>query len=173
MFLIDTNVLSHLKKARRNPNVEAWLADQPNYAIPFSTLLEIKQGILELEKYAPDRATDLQSWFDAILKSDFYFPPINEQVALTLANLYCCGPLKPLWQPQSGKKKPGQDLFIAAVAIVHDLPIATLDVTDFVRIDQYFTLPGVYHPGFKTWLVDRRGRLEDHDESAMVSGGKR
>jgi predicted nucleic acid-binding protein len=154
--LIDTNVLSHAKKAKRNANLEAWFSTQSQVAIPFSALLEIQQGILELEKQAPDRANDLQVWLDAVLRSDFHFPAVNEQVALTLARLYCCGPLKPLWQPQTARKKPGQDLFIAAIAIVHDLPIATLDMTDFVRINHYFKLPGVYHPAFDTWLVPRK-----------------
>ncbi|MCA1371405.1 hypothetical protein I6F15_29305 [Bradyrhizobium sp. BRP14] len=56
-------------------------------------------------------------------------------------------PLTHLWyaNPNADKRKPGQDLFIAAISIVYDFPVATLNVRNFEQIDGYFPLPGVYN----------------------------
>ncbi|WP_276120181.1 PIN domain-containing protein [Pararhizobium qamdonense] len=154
MFLIDTNVLSHAQKPKQNPTIREWFSRQDSLAIPFPVLLEIQQGIVELGKRQPDRAADLSGWLDTVLASDFVYPTITPAVARVLAEMNCCNALRGLWQTNGSKeKKPGQDLFIAAIAIIHNLPIATCDVDDFVLINDFFPLPGVYNPAFNMWLV--------------------
>lgn len=134
--------------------MEAWLATQEEMAIPFPALLEVQQGIHMVRQANPTKARELQAWIDGILRGDYVYPPITEKVALTLATLNTFGPLKTLWRIDSEKKMPGQDLFVAAISIVHRIPIATLDTMDFLMIDRYFPLPGVYNPAFGSWLVD-------------------
>jgi predicted nucleic acid-binding protein len=157
MFLLDTSVLSHAQYSRQHPAVAAWLEEQVSVAIPFPVLLEVHQGILEVGFTQPDLAAELIIWLEGVLSMDHEYPEINPEVARVLATLYCCEPLRHLWytNPENTKKKkPGQDLFIAAVSITHHMPIATLNTKDFVLIDRYHKLPGAYNPAFSSWIVE-------------------
>lgn len=130
MFLLDTSVISHARYSRQHPAVGAWLEEQESIAIPFPALLEVQQGIIEVGDTQPDLASELLNWLRGLLSMDHHYPEINPEVARVLALLYCCEPLRHLWytNPENTKKrKPGQDLFIAAVSIAHQLPIATLN----------------------------------------------
>ena len=52
MFLLDTNVISELRKPQADPNVVAWARNVPAYRLYISaiTLLEIETGILRLQR---------------------------------------------------------------------------------------------------------------------------
>ncbi len=159
-FLLDTNVLSEAQFQRPHPAVSAWLSNQDSLAIPFPALLEIENGIV---RATPERARRLRAWVDELLKSDFIFPDINADVSRQLAQLQHCAALKHLWMPNPGsKKQPSQDLFIAAIAIVHSMPIATMDTSDFELINIFFPLPGLFNPLTSEWSVDVRRKWASH-----------
>jgi predicted nucleic acid-binding protein len=155
IFLLDTNVISEAQKAKPNPIVAEWLRQQKQVAIPFPVLVEIERGIIAVSPNNPIKGRELRSWMDGLLATDFVCPRDSPQVAKALGSMYCCSSLKNLWytEPQSNKQRPGQDLFIAAVAVAYTLPIATLNLRDFEQIDRYFPLPGVYNPLTATWVV--------------------
>lgn len=156
MFLLDTNILSDARKPKPPLELKNWLRSQAEIAIPFPAILEIEQGIEEIRRTKPEKADELRAWLDGVLAGRHYYPAITAEVARLLAQMYCCRPLKNLWYtlPESKKeKKPGQDLFIAAVAIVHSLPIATSNTPDFVQINRYFPIPGVFAPLSQEWTV--------------------
>lgn len=158
MFLLDTSVLSQAQYKKAHPSVTNWLSEQDELAIPFPALVEIQQGIVDIGASHPGLAAEIMAWLDELLQWDFQYPEINHEVAKTLAKLQCCEPLNHLWytNPENPRKrKPGQDLFIAAVSIVHELPIATLNGKDFALIARYFALPGVYNPAFSMWVVEQ------------------
>lgn len=137
---------------KQNPVVRRWFESQEALAIPFPVILEIQRGIISVGKTHPHRAAELELWLKAILHTDFYYPVVTTDVAAVMAEMYCCGPLKNLWYMGKGSPTaPGQDLFIAAIAIAHRLPIATLDWQDYLLIDRYFPLPGLYNPAFEAW----------------------
>ncbi|KQS75177.1 hypothetical protein ASG25_20675 [Rhizobium sp. Leaf384] len=171
MFLLDTNVLSHASKPAKKQNhvISNWLKNQASIAIPFPVLLEIQQGIIEVGKEQPVKATALTQWLDHILEGEYHYPEATPAVARTLAEMNCCRPLKHLWyvNEQAKDKKPGMDLFIAAMSIVHDIPIATLDVWDFVCINKFFPLPGLYDPSGDTWIIVKGA--EDQFQRDMVN----
>ena len=172
MFLLDTSVLSHARYSRQHPAVGAWLEEQESIAIPFPALLEVQQGIIEVGTTQPDLASELLIWLKGLLSIDHYYPEINPEVARVLAMLYCCEPLRHLWytNPEnSKKKKPGQDLFIAAVSIAHNIPIATLNNKDFALIDRHHRLPGAYNPAFSFWIVVPPEARQAHAESRKVA----
>ncbi|MBB3979745.1 hypothetical protein GGQ64_004990 [Rhizobium azooxidifex] len=155
MFLLDTNIICDARKPKPPPALKSWLRSQDEIAIPFPAMLEIEQGIAELRKTNPLKAQELRDWMDSVLAGRHYYPAINSDVARILAEMYCCRPLKNLWYIETGKKekKPGQDLFVAAIAICHSLPIATSDTYDFVLINRHFPLPGVFSPMAQEWAV--------------------
>ncbi|MCY1226038.1 hypothetical protein D9M68_227130 [compost metagenome] len=154
LFLLDTNVISNAQKKQPQPDLAAWLKKQSRLAIPFPVILEIEKGIVEVSPNNPEKAAELRRWLDALLETNFIYPEITPGVARQLAVMQCCRPLKHLWRtdPRSKERMPGQDLFIAAISIVHDIPIATIDRHDFLLIDHYFPLPGLYDPIGDIWL---------------------
>lgn len=154
-FLVDTNVISNAQKKKPHPTLAAWLAGKNRLAIPFPVILEIERGIAEVSISKPQRAAELRRWLDDLFQLPFVYPEITPQVARNLAAMQCCRHLEYLWRvdSRSKTKKPGQDLFIAAVSLTHKIPLATLDWRDFMRIHRYFPLPGLYHPIRDIWLV--------------------
>jgi predicted nucleic acid-binding protein len=158
IFLLDTNVISNSSKTSPLPAVSKWLERQPRLAIPFGAILEVETGIAELWPVDPVRARKLTDWIDGLLRTSFYCPPYTPAVARLVAKLYCCRPLRKLWYPEEDKK-PGQDLFIAAISIVYEMPIATMNHGDFVQINKFQPLPGVYNPNHQTWPVPRTRKI--------------
>ena len=64
MLILDTNVLSALRRPERSPAVAAWLARQDDTALYLSvvTLGEIERGIVRQESQNPPFARDLRDW---------------------------------------------------------------------------------------------------------------
>lgn len=153
IFLLDTNVISNASKRVPHPRVAAWLAAQETVAIPFAALVEMECGISEKNRTDPKKAAALWTWLDDILQTRFEYPALTPPVARILGRMMCCRDLTHLWISSSERKRPGQDLTIAAMAIIYGMPIATLDTGDFAHINRYFTLPGVFNPAFSSWAV--------------------
>lgn len=126
MYLIDTNVISELrKKAKANPGVIEFFrqADQQRFALYLSviTVGEIRRGI-ELIRYRADdhQAMALQEWLEAVLDqyrdSVLDFTEIEAQV---------WGKLR-VPHPENAIDKQ-----IAATALTHDLILVTRNTDDF------------------------------------------
>ena len=66
MYVIDTNVLSALRRPERAPQVASWLQGKPEADLFLSviTLGEIERGIQPQRRRDPDFARDLQLWLD-------------------------------------------------------------------------------------------------------------
>ncbi len=168
IFLLDTNVVSDSSKIAPMPAVAAWLKRQKHLALSFPVILEVETGIADLWEVDRQRAEKLLEWFNGVLAAEYHRPTATPQVARLLAKLYCCPPLKRHWQPAKEGKKPGQDLFIAALSVVHDMPIATLDHRDFVHINAHCPLPGVYNPHLDLWAVPLRCSGTRHTNAARL-----
>jgi predicted nucleic acid-binding protein len=127
MYLLDTNVVSELRKAktgRIDPNVSAWASQLAAASLFISaiTVLEIDQGILLLQRRDTDQAAVLQRWFDSHVLTAFAgrVLAIDTPVARCRARLH-------VPNPQSER-----DALIAATALVHGMTVVTRNVTDFV-----------------------------------------
>jgi len=126
MFLLDTNVVSELRKAgsgKADPNVVAWLSarDAVTCYVSAVTLMELDLGILLMERRDPAQGARLRVWMEDHVLPEFSERtiPIDRAVALACARLHVPDP------------RPERDAFIAASALVHGMTIVTRNVADF------------------------------------------
>ncbi len=126
MFLLDTNVLSELRKAgdgKADANVVAWLSsmDATTFYLSAVTLMEIELGIFRIERRDPAQGAKLRAWMDQHILPEFADRtlPVDTAVALRCA---------PLHVPDS---RPERDAFIAATALAHGMTVVTRNVADF------------------------------------------
>lgn len=122
MLILDTNVLSALRRPERSPAVLAWLSRQREDALYLSviTLGEIERGITRQEVQNPPFAQNLRDW-------------LNRTVMLFSDRLLPFGPDEArIWGRLSARiGHAGADLLIAATALAHDATVVTGNVTDF------------------------------------------
>jgi toxin FitB len=130
-WLLDTNVVSELRKPRCDPRVRQWADARPPMALFLSTvtIAEVRFGI---ERLSPDKLLRqrLQAWLTHELRPWFAdrLLEIDEEVILTWRR-----------QVESGRARnytfSQPDLFIAATAVVHDLCVATRNIGDFIEAE--------------------------------------
>ena len=124
MYLLDTNVVSELRKANRaDRNVRAWACGVPTASLFLSviSLLEIETGILLVERRDPPQAALLRAWLD-----DRVLPAFSERILVVdIAVARCCAKL------HVPDRCSDRDALIAATALVHGLTVATRNVGDF------------------------------------------
>jgi predicted nucleic acid-binding protein len=127
-WLLDTNILSELRRPTPEPKVVAFIAAQPIDLLLISTvtLAEIRFGI---ERVAdPTRRTDLNDWLTHKVRPMFAgrVLPISEDVMFKWRLLV-----------DEGRKTrhtfSQPDLIIAATGLHYGLTIVTRDTTDYAR----------------------------------------
>jgi hypothetical protein len=127
-WLLDTNVLSELRRLRPEPKVVGFIAGQPLSEIYISavTLAEIRFGI-ELVK-EPKRRAELNEWLTNRVRPMFdqRVLPITEDTMLQWRLLVEEG-------RKTGHTFSQPDLIIAATAIQHGLTVVTRDRSDYDR----------------------------------------
>jgi predicted nucleic acid-binding protein len=124
-FLLDTNVISEIRKRERaHPNVAKWVAQTPVKDIGTSVLVlaEIRRGIELKRRRDPVQAQGLDRWF-ARMRSRLgdRVLPIDEPIAEAWARLGVPDPL------------PLIDGLLAATAKVHALTLVTRNTADIAR----------------------------------------
>lgn len=121
-FLLDTNVLSELRKGSRcKPRVAAWFQAAGNdLFVSVLVLGEIRNGIERIRGRDPAQAQALSLWLAEITRHySARILPIDLAVADSWGQL------------RSGRGVPAIDGLMAATAIVHGLTIVTNNVKDF------------------------------------------
>ncbi|WP_413992968.1 type II toxin-antitoxin system VapC family toxin [Labrys okinawensis] len=125
MFLIDTNVLSALRRPdKADPTFKGWVQATPPGEMYLSVLsvYEVKFGALRVARRDPRQGSDLNRWIEKfVLKvfADRIFD-VSMNIALRCAALHVPDP------------RPVTDSLIAATALEHRLVIATRNVSDFL-----------------------------------------
>jgi toxin FitB len=124
MFLLDTNVVSELRRpARSDPEVRSWADNTPAelYALSVVTVQELERGTLLMERRDAAQGAILRRWLEAevLARLASRILPIEVAVARRCAQLHVPDP------------RPERDALIAATALVHDLIIVTRNETDF------------------------------------------
>ena len=121
-FLLDTNVVSELRKRSANARVTAWASGlaKRNAFMSVVTVREIEAGVLLVARRDRDQGDLLQSWLDdVLLRYADRILPIDLAVARRAARLHVPDP------------RPERDALIAATALVHGLTVATRNTADF------------------------------------------
>ncbi len=129
MYLLDTNVISELRKAgdrNADANVMAWFdgLDAGTFYLSVITLMELEHGILLIERRDTPQATRLRGWMQNHVLPEFSKRtlPVDAPVALRCARLHV------------PDRRPERDALIAATALVHGMMLVTRNLADFQPI---------------------------------------
>jgi len=122
MYLLDTDVISELRRRRRNRNVVAWISNvsAADLFLSVMTIGEIELGIARQRVRNPSFAKDLADWLEVTLRAyEERILPLTVGIARRWGRLAA----------QLGNKQ--LDLAIAATALEHGLTVVTRNVSDF------------------------------------------
>ena len=122
MFLLDTDVLSALRKRERDANVLAWMAAQRTADLYLNVVSvgEVERGIARQQRRDPAFARDLALWLDSVLA--LYGGHI---LPIDVATARRCGRLSDALGHESS------DLLVAVTALEHGLTVATGNVRHY------------------------------------------
>ena len=125
VYLLDTNVVSELRKPRPSTKVVAWLEsrEDPDLHLSAVTIGELQAGIEVTRTQDPAKAEELEAWADQV--ADSY-----NVLAMDAA---CFRRWARLMHRRSGTVY--EDAMIAATALVHNLTVVTRNVRDFSRFN--------------------------------------
>lgn len=126
MLLLDTNVVSELRKVRAgkaDPHVAAWSRTVTGASLYLSVIVvqELEIGTLQIERRDPAQGALLRAWLEEHVLSSFAdrILPVDTIVARRSAVLHVPDP------------RPYRDGLIAATALAHSMTLVTRNAADF------------------------------------------
>jgi len=126
MYILDTNVVSELRKAKdgkADKNVTAWATSIPPAKLFLSviTILELETGTLLAERRDKKQGAMLRAWLDGHVLPAFAgrILSIDTAIAQRCARLHVPHP------------RADRDALIAATALVHGMMVVTRNTADF------------------------------------------
>jgi predicted nucleic acid-binding protein len=127
MFLLDTNVISELRRPERaNKNVVAWASTIPaaSFFLSAISILEVELGTLKIARRDAAQGAILRAWIDEQLLPRFEgrILAFDTAVAQRCARLHV------------PDRRAERDALIAATAMVHSLTVVTRNIADFKSI---------------------------------------
>ena len=137
MFLLDTNIVSELRRPRPHGGVLAWFRGIPDADLRIAavTIGEIQAGIETTREQDPAKALELETWLNRVLAT-YDVLPLDAVAFREWARLM---------HRQSNTLL--QDALIGAVAIANRLTVATRNVRDFERLGVKTVNPFAYPKG--------------------------
>lgn len=125
-YLLDTNVLSELRKIRAgkaDQNVAAWAGnvDAADLFVSAISIMELELGILSIERRDATQGAALRAWLEQHVLPEFAGRtlPVDTAIAQRCARLHV------------PDKRGERDALIAATALVHGMTVVTRNVADF------------------------------------------
>lgn len=122
MYLLDTNVVSELRKRRPHPAVTAWLEAVSDNDLYLSavTIGELQAGVEITRTQDPDKAAEIEAWVDQAAVA-WNVLPMDARTFRNWARLM-----------HGRGDELLEDAMIAATAQVHDLIVVTRNLRDFL-----------------------------------------
>ena len=126
MYLLDTNVVSELRKVgsgKADAQVVAWAQSVETAALYLSaiSLLELELGVLQIERRDPAQGAILRAWLDGQVAPAFAgrILAVDAHVARSCARLHVPDP------------RAERDALIAATALTHGMTVVTRNTADY------------------------------------------
>ncbi|KFI07468.1 type II toxin-antitoxin system VapC family toxin [Massilia sp. BSC265] len=126
MFVLDTHVVSELRKVRAgmaDTNVTAWAesVDAADLFVSAITIMELELGVLSIERKDATQGAMLRSWLEQHVLPEFSGRtlPVDTAVAQRCARLHV------------PDKRGERDALISATALVHGMTVVTRNTADF------------------------------------------
>lgn len=122
MFLLDTNVISELRRPRPDRHVARWFDSTSRHSLRVSVItdLELERWVLLTQRRDPVAAASLQRWLSSVRRGLPHDPlEVDARVALLAAAV------------QVPDRRQLSDALIAATALHHGLTLVTRNVKDF------------------------------------------
>ncbi len=136
MYLLDTNVVSELRKIRQgkaDPGVMRWAEGVASSDLYLSviTVQELEIGVLLAERRDPEKGKILRFWFENRVLPVFRHRilPVDTRISRYSAKLHV------------PKPRPVRDAFIAATGMVYGMTVVTRNVRDFEPMKVAFINP--------------------------------
>jgi predicted nucleic acid-binding protein len=135
MYLLDTNVVSELRRSRPHGSVLAWLRSVPDSELHLSavTIGELQAGVELTRDQDPQRAAEIETWIAQVAET-YNVLPMDAPAFRRRAQLL-----------HHRSDDLVEDAMIAATALIHNLTVVTRNVRDFdqfgVRILNPFSEP--------------------------------
>ncbi|WP_326912859.1 PIN domain-containing protein [Rhizobium johnstonii] len=189
-LLVDTNIISKAYLPDAPAWLWEWLESLPSgfLAVPWLALYETEYGIRTVQRHNPSKALELLAWFDQFVATCDPYPDMDATASRLLGRMAATPAMQHFFLTEERKNKNGEtlkplriqlggDAILAALSIAHEIPIATFNSRDFVYINRFFPLPGVYDPQFDCWPVAPMGDWhgsehanDDHDDEHDLEG---
>jgi len=134
MYVIDTNVVSELRRMKPHGAVLAWMksVDEADLFMSAVTLAEIQAGIEITREQDETRASELEEWLNLVSES-YNILPMDTRTFRLWAKLM-----------HRTSDRLYEDAMIAATAKVHNFSVVTRNVSDFKHFDVEIINPFEY-----------------------------
>ena len=121
MYLLDTNVISELRRPRPNPAVIAWLSETTAGQVFIAAVSfgELQAGVEMTRRQDPEKAAAIEGWIDAVAAS-YSIVPMDEVIFRRWARLV-----------HRRSDDLIEDAIIAATALVRNMMVVTRNLRDF------------------------------------------
>ncbi|MBS0462334.1 MAG: type II toxin-antitoxin system VapC family toxin [Proteobacteria bacterium] len=141
MFVLDTNVVSELRKAKAghaDPHVAAWASSVTAGSLFLSaiTILELEIGVHRMELRDPAQGAMLRAWLDGHVLTAF----AGRVLAIDTAIAQRCARL------HVPNMRSDRDALIAATALVHGMTVVTRNIPDFAPTGVALLNPWIHPP---------------------------